>query len=114
CLHLLQRELRRIRIISLRHYATGGTNLYDIGPIFDDFPYLVLYRLDPVRCSLAGIVIFKRQQIVITVSPGDAESRPADQHPRPGNVARIDRVPQSYVAETTRPHIAHGSEAGFQ
>src|SRR5262249_23880817 len=50
-----------------------------------------------------------------TGSASDGHVRPGDIHARANDVAAIDRIAQSNVAQSAiSPHVAHGGEAGFQ
>src|SRR5579864_663748 len=64
--------------------------------------------------SITGGVILERKHIVIAVAAGDAEGWSAHQHARSGNVACIDSVAQSHIAEAASAHVPHCGEASQQ
>ena len=77
-LHLFERVLRRLRIVSMREHAAGGADFDQVGALLDDLARLVLGRFDAIGHTLAVNVRFKRQQIVVAVAARNAQGWPTD------------------------------------
>src|SRR6185312_371639 len=91
-----------------------GANLDQIGAVFDDLAHLVLNLLDAVGNAIGGRVILERQEVVVTMSAGNAQGRAADQHAWTRHISRIDGIAQSNVRVSVGGYIANGGEAGIQ
>ena len=112
-LHLLERVLRSLRIISLRKYASGRTDLNQVGAVLNDLAHLVLHRFNAIRCTITGCVIFVGKQVVVAMTSGDTQRRSADQHSRPGNVTCVDGITHCDITVARRTHVPHGSKSGL-
>jgi hypothetical protein len=59
-------------------------------------------------------VIGERQQVLVTVSSGDAEGWSAHLHVRAFDESFVDRVAQVDVSVAVGSHVADGGESGFE
>src|SRR5690349_3447373 len=98
-LQLFQRVLRSLRVIALGKHATGSAYLDEIGTILDIFPHLMLNGSNAVGHTVADRVIFHGEKIVVAMSAGDSQRRPADEHAGPGNFAGIDGVATGHIRQ---------------
>ncbi len=74
----------------------------------------MLYRSNAIRHTIADSVIFGGQHVVVAMSAGNTQCRPAHQQPRTGNIARIDGVAQGDIAEIPGSDIADRRKSGQQ
>ena len=112
--HLLQRVLRRLRIVALGEHPASSANLHDIGAVLDDLARLVLDSVNAICRSLRGCVALEGEQVVIAVTAGDSKRGTTHEHSRPRHKSLVDSVPQSHIAVPAGSYIADGGKAGFE
>ncbi len=113
-LHLLERVLRRVRVVSLREHPAGRADLDHVRAVLDDLADLVLHSLDAVRHAVSLEAKRRRQQVLVAVPARDAERRPRRDDAGADDVAVVDGVAQGDVRVVAGAQVAHGREPGLE
>ena len=113
-LHLFQRILRCLRIVTLGEHATRSHELDHVRAVLDVLAHLALHPLDSVGRSIRVRVELPRQQVLVCVPAGNAQWRPAHQHARTRHITIINGIAQRHIGESARSHIAHRGKSCHQ
>ena len=112
---LLLGVVRHGRIGARGHHAARREQLDPVGAVLDVLAHLLTDLIGPVGERLVALdVDVLGQLVVVAVTAGRRERLDRDQHARPGNAARRDRIAQRDVGEIAAAEVAHRRESGEQ